>query len=302
MEVNQNLKLVLKNYQHSAVRSLQGPGLGDKYDPDIEDDLPEVPVQRVRQRQIPILAAPDNTCSERTETVLGKETISCFVVGGEKRLSLPQVLSTVLCDFTLQQINQECDKLQIFCSRCTFEQLNELKTVGILPKTAHSCGLITQTDAERLCSALVHGRQSGPPLRIGRNNSVTFKVYHECFGGCEGICVPDLYTDKYARCIECSQCQCSYTPQQFVLHVHGEGENRTVHWGFDSTSWRSYTLVDETQTDHKQYYKYLDDMRDQFEGKTPFAPPPRIDNNMANVKRKVNKKVGCSFGSRKDLL
>lgn len=67
-----------------------------------------------------------------------------------------QVLNSVLRDFSLQEINRECDELQIYCSRCTPEQLNILKTHGILPSGAGSCGLITKTDAERLCSALLY--------------------------------------------------------------------------------------------------------------------------------------------------
>lgn len=56
--------------------------------------------------QTPILTTADQSCSERCETVLEGERISCFVVGGERRLCLPQILNTVLQDFSLQQINQ----------------------------------------------------------------------------------------------------------------------------------------------------------------------------------------------------
>ena len=66
------------------------------------------------------------------------------------------MLNTVLNEFNVFQINKECDNLQIYCSRCTPDQLNELKNAGDLPSTAPSCGLIKKTDASRLVSALLY--------------------------------------------------------------------------------------------------------------------------------------------------
>lgn len=278
MEVTPHLKSVLKNYQHSATKSLQGPGLSlvtaknELPSPEIKEEefVPApFPVQ-----QVPILTTPDTSCSERSETVLEGESISCFVVGGEKRLCLPQVLNSVLRDFTLQQINQECDQLQIYCSRCTPEQLNVLKNQGILPSSAPSCGLITKTDAERLCSALLYGQVSS--VLRPRKGALSIPVYHECFGKAHGLCFPELYTSKNAKCIECEDCQGGFSPQQFVCHVHRDLENRTVHWGFDSCNWRCYVHVPIDHEDYKQYAKILDDMREQYEGKMAF-PPPAVD-------------------------
>lgn len=286
MEVTPHLKSVLKNYQHSATKSLQGPGLSlankSTKSPDLKEEDYVQPAPLPIQ-QLPILTTADTSCSERTETTLEGETISCFVVSGEKRLCLPQVLNSVLQDFTLTQINQECDQLQIYCSRCTPEQLNVLKNQGIIPSSAPSCGLITKTDAERLCSALLHC-QVYPSLRPPKG-TLSFSVYHECFGKCRGICVPDLYTSKDARCIECIDCSGAFTPQQFVCHVHRDLENRTVHWGFDSCNWRSYLHICKDQIDHERLTKYLDVMKDQYNGKVPFASPI-VDNNVTSMKRK----------------
>ncbi|KAB0794170.1 hypothetical protein PPYR_13790 [Photinus pyralis] len=286
MEVTPHLKSVLKNYQHSATKSLQGPGLSlvatKSESPDLKEEEYVQPAPLPIQ-QLPILTTADTSCSERTETTLEGETISCFVVGGEKRLCLPQVLNSVLRDFSLMQINQECDQLQIYCSRCTPEQLNVLKNQGILPSSAPSCGLITKTDAERLCSALLHC-QVYPSLRPPKG-TLSFTVYHECFGKCRGICVPDLYTGKDARCIECMDCSGAFTPQQFVCHVHRDLENRTVHWGFDSSNWRSYLHICKDQIDHERLTKYLDVIKDQYDGQVPFAAPV-VDTNVTNMKRK----------------
>ncbi|XP_076277229.1 uncharacterized protein LOC143207523 [Lasioglossum baleicum] len=334
------LKTVLKTYQLSAVKSLQGPSsallgmdckslLQDQapcYSPssrssncvidsafeqvstkDIEKDnnltvTPLIPckVRRIDQPledsdedpqlersknvcekrelefQIPILTAPDQSCSERCETVLEGERISCFVVGGERRLCLPQILNTVLQDFSLQQINQVCDELQIYCSRCTRDQLEELKHSGILPRNAPSCGLITQTDAERLVSALLLRTESCDLSRIGQNEDntekkvstksdsdkeaiVKFKVYHECFGKCKGIFDANLFESDDSVCIECIECGCQFSPQCFVRHAHRSLENRTCHWGFDSANWRSYLLLSPEQ---ENYNKSLNTFRE----------------------------------------
>lgn len=295
MEVTPHLKSVLKNYQHSATKSLQGPGLStlvttpiksdklpvpEKIKENDDDDEEEfVPTVSFPVQQLPILTTPDTTCSERTETILEGETISCFDVGGEKRLCLPQVLNSVLRDFTLQQINQECDQLQIYCSRCTPEQLNVLKNHGILPSGAPSSGLITKTNAERLCSALLYG-QVVTQLRR-RPTALSFPIYHECFGKCRGLCFPELYTNKSAKCVECVECRSGFSPQQFVCHVHKQfSENRIVHWGFDSANWRVYLHVYKDQVDYEQYGKYLDNMKEQYDGKMPFPTPTVIDSGM----------------------
>lgn len=277
MEVTPHLKTVLKNYQHSATKSLQGPGLSlvpaknEPPSPEIKEEEFAAAVAPLPVQQVPILTAPDTSCSERSETVLEGESISCFVVGGERRLCLPQVLNSVLRDFTLQQINQECDQLQIYCSRCTPEQLNVLKSQGILPSGAPSCGLITKTDAERLCSALLYG-QAGAALRP-RKGALSVPVYHECFGGASGLCYPELYTSKEARCVECEDCRGGFSPQQFVRHAHRRPENRTVHWGFDSARWRCYVQVPEDREDRRRLEKALDEMGERYEGKAAFPAP-----------------------------
>lgn len=101
------------------------------------------------------LLVPSDRSTELMHSVLEGESISSFVVGGEKRLCLPQVLNSVLRDFTLQQINVVCDELYVYCARCDADQLHVLKVLGILPFNAPSCGLITLTDAQRLCNALL---------------------------------------------------------------------------------------------------------------------------------------------------
>ena len=211
---------------------------------------------------MPLLLPTDSSRGEKSETVLEGVHIACFIVGGEKRLCLPQILNTVLRDFTLQDINAVCDELHIFCSRCNREQLEILKRSQILPKGAASCGLITKTDAERLCNALLHRcpeKATDPPSRI------SFKVYHECFGKCKGLFSPELYTNPNSKCIQCCDCRGVFSPQRFVCHSHKALENRTCHWGFDSANWRAYLLLAKDQEFRERYQPALDDLKAKFD-------------------------------------
>jgi hypothetical protein len=242
---------------------------GDTYDPFLAP--PPFPIQ-----QPPIFTPPDQNRCERSETVLEGETISCFTVGGEKRLCLPQILTTVLRDFSLQQINSVCDELQIFCSRCTNDQLEVLKVTGIIPPSAPSCGLITKTDAERLCAALLYSNPPKSSFSSGLNGKrlFTFKVYHECFGKCIGLYVPSLYVQPFSTCIECLECHGLFAPQKFVCHSHRSKENRTCHWGFDSSNWRAYLLLakDNNHNPNDQHFnndfkEHLNEMKARFDFK-----------------------------------
>ncbi|XP_075406313.1 ski oncogene isoform X1 [Tenrec ecaudatus] len=242
---------------------------------------------------------PSDRSTERCETVLEGETISCFVVGGEKRLCLPQILNSVLRDFSLQQINSVCDELHIYCSRCTADQLEILKVMGILPFSAPSCGLITKTDAERLCNALLYGGAFPPPckkelpgsgsLALGLELSErSFRVYHECFGKCKGLLVPELYSSPSAACIQCLDCRLMYPPHKFVVHSHKALENRTCHWGFDSANWRAYILLSQDYTGKEEQARLgrcLDDVKEKFDygnkykrrvPRVPSEPPASI--------------------------
>ncbi|KAL8198467.1 UNVERIFIED_CONTAM: hypothetical protein K2H54_012112 [Gekko kuhli] len=246
---------------------------------------------------------PSDRSTERCETVLEGETISCFVVGGEKRLCLPQILNSVLRDFSLQQINAVCDELHIYCSRCTADQLEILKVMGILPFSAPSCGLITKTDAERLCNALLYGgaypprckkefalaaasssAAAAPPLELEVTEK-SFKVYHECFGKCKGLLVPELYSSPAAACIQCLDCRLMYPPHKFVIHSHKSLENRTCHWGFDSANWRAYILLSQDYAGKEEKARLgqcLDEVKEKFDyghrykRKAPRASAPEF--------------------------
>uniref|UniRef100_A0A4W4HE15 4Fe-4S ferredoxin-type domain-containing protein n=1 Tax=Electrophorus electricus TaxID=8005 RepID=A0A4W4HE15_ELEEL len=198
----------------------------------------------------PLLVPPDSS-TELALCALQGESISCFSVGGELRLCLPQVLNTVLRNFSLQQINSVCDQLYVYCSRCDGAQLHVLKAVGVLPPGAPSCGLITLTDAQRLCNTLLNPGDAAltePPKDRTEEEEEEQEseegsglwVEHQCLGKCQGLFEPRLYVGPSAPCIRCSQCRRLFCPERFVMHSHRQPDKRTCHWGFDSAKWPRY--------------------------------------------------------------
>ncbi|XP_077435745.1 v-ski avian sarcoma viral oncogene homolog a [Vanacampus margaritifer] len=279
------LQQTLKQFHLSSMSSLGGPAaFSARWQHELlfkkDGKEPEPVLQHLPPPVMPgPLFIPSDRSTERCETVLEGETISCFVVGGEKRLCLPQILNTVLRDFSLQQINSVCDELHIYCSRCTADQLEILKVMGILPFSAPSCGLITKTDAERLCNALIYGGAYPPRCKKEASGGGalelelterSFKIYHECFGKCKGLFVPELYTSPNAACIQCMDCRLMYPTHKFVVHSHKAQENRTCHWGFDSANWRAYVLLGLDYTG-KEEKSRLEQLLDEIKEKFDFA-------------------------------
>lgn len=155
LDLSPGLKHTLAQFTLSSRSSLGGPAaFSARTDVSLPHSIaPPLPSPSILGAG-PLLV-PSDKSTELTHAVLEGESISSFVVGGEKRLCLPQVLNSVLRDFSLQQINTVCDELYVYCARCDADQLHVLKVLGILPFNAPSCGLITLTDAQRLCNALL---------------------------------------------------------------------------------------------------------------------------------------------------
>ncbi|XP_052398489.1 ski-like protein [Carassius gibelio] len=226
----------------------------------------------------PVLVPPDSS-TDLGLCCLEGESISCFSVGGELRLCLPQLLNTILRDFSLQQINSVCDQLYLYCSRCDATQLHILKMLGILPPGTPSCGLITLTDSQRLCNTLLHpGEEPSRDSHKGNGDreeeekdgeeSGGFWVEHQCLGKCQGLFVPQLYSSPDAHCIRCSQCRMLFCPERFVMHSHREPDKRTCHWGFDSAKWFCYLQLAQKHlgtADEEMLKKSLEDMKMKFQ-------------------------------------
>lgn len=279
-----------------ASRRSKHPSTSSSSD-DLSGDAPLVVQIPPPEIPHPILTEPDtNGCGTLFETVLEGRRIGCFMLGGELRLCLPQVLNNVLMDFSLDQINCTCERLQIFCSQCTPEQLNEFKAAKILPEDVKTSGLITRTNAERLCAALLCRGEKQPPSGL-KSASVSFRVSHRCFGGADGICRPELFSLKQPICIECADCGEWFSPQTFIFHGHGPQEEQTCHWGFDSGNWRAYIHVaddfyekGEEEEEERALYRekltaLLDEMKEREYQETIQWIQEQRDNGL---KRKVS--------------
>ncbi|CAH2320006.1 ski oncogene isoform X1 [Pelobates cultripes] len=306
------LQKTLEQFHLSSMSSLGGPAAfsarwaQDMYKKDSGKE-PE-PILHLPVQPPPVIPGgplfiPSDRSTERCETILDGETISCFVVGGEKRLCLPQILNSVLREFTLQQINAVCDELHVYCSRCTADQLEILKVMGILPFSAPSCGLITKTDAERLCNALLYGGTYPPRCKKDMQVSLeleltekSFRVYHECFGKCKGLFIPELYNDINAPCIQCLDCRLLYPPNKFVVHSHKALENRTCHWGFDSDNWRAYILLAQDYSSNEEEQarmaRLLEDMKEKFDFSKKYKRKiARVSAEPASKKFKIDDSI-----------
>ncbi|XP_071348737.1 ski-like protein isoform X2 [Trachinotus anak] len=275
LDLSPGLKHTLAQFTLSSQSSLGGPAAfsartGHEPSPAGMPPLPSPPVLGGGP-----LLVPCDSSTELTHSLLEGESISCFVVGGEKRLCLPQVLNSVLRDFSLQQINTVCDELYVYCSRCDAEQLHILKVLGILPFNAPSCGLITLTDAQRLCNALLRPGAALPADPSGKlsaqgllkESEASFQVEHQCLGKCQGLFVPQFYTQPEAHCIQCVECQLLFSPQKFVMHSHKSPDKRTCHWGFDSAKWPCYLQLArkyQGTPEEPKLKQLLDEVKEKF--------------------------------------
>ncbi|XP_033067584.1 ski-like protein isoform X2 [Trachypithecus francoisi] len=276
LHLNPSLKHTLAQFHLSSQSSLGGPAaFSARHSQESMSPTVFLPLPSPQVLPGPLLI-PSDSSTELTQTVLEGESISCFQVGGEKRLCLPQVLNSVLREFTLQQINTVCDELYIYCSRCTSDQLHILKVLGILPFNAPSCGLITLTDAQRLCNALLRPRtfpQNGSVLPAKnslaqlKETGSAFEVEHECLGKCQGLFAPQFYVQPDAPCIQCLECCGMFAPQTFVMHSHRSPDKRTCHWGFESAKWHCYLHVNQKYLgtpEEKKVKIILEEMKEKF--------------------------------------
>ena len=174
------------------------------------------------------MSSRDMTSASLEETVINGQVIPCFNIGGEMRLCFPQILKQTLGSFHMEQICLACEELLIHVAPATNQQMSALKSKGVLPVTAHQCGLITKSDAERLAAYLMASKSGGQvnfsnaeaaALRLSAETSpsdsinddindskVVIFVQHECFGKATGLLYPALYKSPSAKCISCRTC------------------------------------------------------------------------------------------------
>lgn len=93
----------------------------------LSDDFTIGQQQQQLAHPLPVMTPRDQSCDQCMDTIIKGEVVSCFLVGGEKRLCFPQVLNTILQEYELHEINKACSDLNIHCSHCTKHQLEVLK-------------------------------------------------------------------------------------------------------------------------------------------------------------------------------
>lgn len=199
----------------------------------------------------PLLLQSDDECGEFISCELEDREAFGFMIGGEERLCVPPILHTILKNIELEVIDSAFDSLQIHCTRCSDRQLKRLKEEKVLPTEVHSAGLIRKTDAERLCTNLLHGRP-GKITDVDQRSypevsRLCVPVYHECFGEGHGFLFTNLYTHDHAACISCADCEKLFSPDRFITHTHFNQENKICHWGFNRRNWRSYLLLSDDE-------------------------------------------------------
>jgi hypothetical protein len=91
-----------------------------------------------------------------------------LVMDGKERLCLAQISSTLLKEFSYNEIHNRRVALGITCVQCTPVQLEILRRAGAMPVTSRRCGMITRREAERLCQSFL-GDHAPPQVRSVRN-------------------------------------------------------------------------------------------------------------------------------------
>ena len=85
----------------------------------------------------------------------------------KERLCLAQISSTLLKDYSYNEIHNRRVALGITCAQCTPVQLELLRRAGAMPVTSRRCGMITRREAERLCKSFLGERK---PSGQNQNN------------------------------------------------------------------------------------------------------------------------------------
>ncbi|XP_043278123.1 SKI family transcriptional corepressor 2 [Venturia canescens] len=150
-------------------------------------------------------------------SVCGIKIVS-IVIEGVERLCLAQISSTLLKQFSYNEIHNRRVALGINCVQCTPVQLEMLRRAGAMPPASRRCGMITIREAERLCRSFL--TDNAPP-RLP--DDFYFSVHHECAWGCRGQFIPSRYNSSRAKCIKCTFCGIFFSPNKFIFHSHRKG-------------------------------------------------------------------------------
>lgn len=256
------LDLILKKYNQASRDSIRGP-VATKSDMKAFKNVRQANL-RAESKDLKFKKEPDP--HKLRETNLDGFSVGCFSLGGEKRLCFTELVQNILKEYNVHEIFSRRDELLVYCSKCTPQQLDSLKLAGILPWTSTSSNLIAKSDAYRLWGSLYGSRAPKVDPKARGRGTLSFEVYHECFGGCVGIFEPEIYSEPTSQCIRCTECNGLFSPKKFVSHNHTSfDEVHTCHWGFESSRWRFYLLLVE-QKPTRELLMLWDSVKNKFNG------------------------------------
>lgn len=243
-----------------------------------------------------------------TNTFIRGVPIISIKIDGQERLCLSQISSTLLKNYSYNEIHNRRVALDINCVQCSPTQLEVLRRAGAMPVSSRRCGMITKREAERLVKSFLE--EIKPPTLP---DTFTFKVEHRCGWGCKGVFYPTKYSSSRAKCIHCSYCNTIYSPNKFIFHSHQEFSS-TSYVQPDTTnfnSWRRHLILINEKND-QQLVDIWEDVKAIFNGgtrKRTFS-----DKNMSSgneddeisepmvIKRKTNTNEDAFLMNCKGLL
>jgi len=249
----------------------------------------------------------------KSTTAIAGHSIACFVVGGEPRLCLPQLLRLMVDRVDVEQVESARRKLSVNLAECESDQLAALHNAKVLPPSVSSCGLVTLSDATRLVSGLseflrhhdtinqdrkltwslsdvddvtdhdrkwtVYGDVINRDRKWSQSNSADdserLPVCHSCFGGCSGT----LFRRDNIH-VRCDECSVAMSPEHFVTHSHrlDAESSATCHWGFDATRWRHYVMLNSAAMTSPEVtcrlQAALDDVKQLYDDEFPVQQVP----------------------------
>lgn len=250
---------------------------------------PEVPfkplAQRSRQQQLHVQETSlgtssiasgnqqqaNNAFDDVKQITLFGEKIVALSIDGKDRLCLAQISSTLLKEFSYNEIHNRRVALGITCVQCTPIQLEMLRRCGAMPSSSRRCGMITVREAERLCRSFLVDEQ---PPELPEN--YYFNIAHKINYGCRGRFVPARYVSSRAKCIECFYCGDYYSPNKFIFHSHKQPNVNNQHCNPPDSpninSWRKHIDLDQA-IEHEDSTKYAwEDVKSLFNGGTRRKP------------------------------
>ncbi|KAA3680795.1 uncharacterized protein DEA37_0013659, partial [Paragonimus westermani] len=143
------------------------------------------------------------------------QNLVCLDMDGKQRLCLAQISSTLLKDYSYNEIHNRRVALGITCVQCSPGQLETLRESGAMPASSRRCGTITLREAERLVKSFLD-----EPEHPRLPENFAFDVIHHCGWGCRGQFSPARYNSSRAKCVRCSSCQTFLSPNKFIFHSH----------------------------------------------------------------------------------